>query len=327
MSERALPVLNRTARWRLVLRTLPLSLVVALAATEARAQTEAEPEKPPSESPSPKAKPAPAPEAAPAPAAPDAAPIVVETADKNKAAPKTEKQELPPAIAPAAKAASTPAAPKEGPESAPDDGAMGSHRDHWLGSVGVRVGYIPNEGFDPFDTNNGLTQFSLGIGRTLYGEGDLAFAALLLWDGGGSEATARGGKAELYAHRLSVGGEGRYHIFRRFYLFGRVAPGAIRWDASLEDSSVGYTRDAGNWMFALDLSAGANFEFAGEARGASNRPRGWLSVEGGYGWSTASEVIFEGGEDDQVPARVEPLVFDDLALRGGFFRIAANITY
>lgn len=211
-------------------------------------------------------------------------------------------------------------------ESAPDDGLMGTHRDHLLATVGVRVGYIPNAGFDPFSTDDALAQFSLGVGSTVYGDDDISIATLLYYDVGGSTAEARGGEASLSTHRITFAGEGRYHFFRRLYVFGRVAPGALRWDASLEDGSIGYTRNAGNWMFALDLSAGTTFEFAGEARGKSSRPRAWLSAEAGYGWTTSSEVTFVTDED-QGPARVEPLAFNDLALRGGFFRISANVTY
>jgi hypothetical protein len=208
----------------------------------------------------------------------------------------------------------------------PDDGEMGTHRDHWVATLGLRTNFIPNEGFDAFETNDVLSQLSLGVGRTLYGEDRLSLAALLLWDLGGARADARSDEASLGVHRFTVAGEGRYHFFRRFYAFGRLAPGAIRWDARLEDDSVGYTREAGNWMFALDLTAGAAFEFAGQNRGKSTSPRGWISVEGGYGWSTSSEVIFEDA-GNQIPARVEPLALNDLALRGGIFRVAANLTY
>jgi hypothetical protein len=85
-------------------------------------------------------------------------------------------------------------------------------------------------------------------------------------------------------------------------------------------------------VFAADLSAGAAFEFAGEARGQSKRPRGWVSVDGGYGWSAASrmELTAEDGTEEEEsarPARAEPLAFGDLGLRGGFFRVALGITY
>jgi hypothetical protein len=285
------------------------ALGVLLAASAARAQdpTPLEEEPPPAAGPT---AAAPAPAAPPQPAAP-VAPV-------KPAAPVA-------AAVPQAEIAPGSAAEAES-EGSPDDGEMGTHRDHWVGTIGLRTNFIPNEGFDPFETDDVLSQLTLGVGRTVYGEDKLSVAALLLWDLGGARADARSDEATLDVHRWTLAGEGRYHFFRRLYAFGRVAPGAIRWDASLEDDSVGYTREAGNWMFALDLSAGAAFEFAGQNRGKSTSPRGWVSVEGGYGWSTASEVTFESG-GNEIPARVEPLTLDDLALRGGIFRIAANITY
>jgi hypothetical protein len=305
------------------------ALGLVLAASEARAQEPA----PPSSAPQP-APEAPKPAEAAAPAAPAAATPLVLPAEPVPAAPSAAAPAQPAPIKPAAPVpARTPNAEivAEAPaqaeaEATPDDGEMGTHRDHWVGTIGLRTNFIPNEGFDPFETDDVLSQLTLGVGRTVYGEDKLAVAALVLWDLGGARADARSDEATLDVHRWTLAGEGRYHFFRRFYAFGRVAPGAIRWDASLEDDSVGYTREAGNWMFALDLSAGAAFEFAGQNRGKSTSPRGWVSVEGGYGWSTASEVSFESG-DNEIPARVEPLTLNDLALRGGIFRIAANITY
>ncbi|HEY3494904.1 MAG TPA: hypothetical protein VGK73_09470 [Polyangiaceae bacterium] len=294
---------------------LPALLATALAAGQARAQQAtgtppATPEAPPetaaeTDTASPSAEPATQQSKEPAaPPPPTAFIIASRPANPNAPAP-----------APAAES-----------ESAPDDGEMGSHRDHVLGTVGLRVAFIPDEGLDPFSADDVLAQFSLGAGSTVYGADDFSIAALLLWDTGGTSADARGDEASLSLHRFTAAGEGRYHFFRRLYAFGRVAPGALRWDASLEDGSVGYTRETGNWMFALDLSAGTTFEFAGETRGKRFRPRGWFSAEAGYGWTTSSEVSF-AGDDSQGPARVEPLAFNDLALRGGYFRLSANLTY
>jgi hypothetical protein len=327
----AAPMLSLAPTPRAFARALLLASSVTCFATAASAQTApaAESPKPATDTqdkPQPEEKPA----TAAKPAATAAEPAA--TASKPAAPPPPELVSAPPPrpAAPAVAASSANASsakPEAEDESHPDDGLMGSHRDHLLGTIGMRVGYIAHEGLDPFSTNDVLSQFSLGVGSTVYGKDDLSFAALLLWDTGGTTADARGGEAKLFTHRLALGGEGRYHFFRRFYTYGRVAPGVVRWDASLSDASVGYERSAGNWMFSLDVCAGTAIEFAGEARGKSNRPRGWLSAEAGYGWTTASEVEFTSDEDNQVPARVEPLAFPDLALRGGFFRVAANLTY
>lgn len=224
-----------------------------------------------------------------------------------------------------------PAAPAVVKDEPPDDGTMGSHRDHWIGHLGVRTNYVTNTGFDPFATDNALTQLSVGVGRTLASDDQMSLAGLLLWDWGRSEATARGAESALDVHRLTVAAEGRYHLIRRLYVFGRLAPGALHWKANLQDRVADLELTDDRWVFAADLSAGAAFEFAGEARGVSKRPRGWVSVDGGYGWSAASgmELAPEDTTDEEraQPARLEPLAFGDLGLRGGFFRVALGITY
>ena len=291
----------------------------------------------------PGAKPSPATPApaAPAPAAPAAAP----DAPASETAPVTPTPTVLEEDTVAAEPAATPdgagstgatvSAPTDPNKPAqpivndetPDDGAMGTHRDHFVGVLGVRTNYVTNSGFDPFATDNALPQLSLGVGSTLASADQLSLAGLLLWDWGRSEATARGAESALDVHRLTLAAEGRYHVIRRLYVFGRLAPGALHWKASIRDRIADLERVDDRWVFAADLSAGAAFEFAGEARGESKRPRGWVSADGGYGWSAASETALEPDEGSSAPARPEPVALGDLGLRGGFFRVALGITY
>jgi hypothetical protein len=148
-------------------------------------------------------------------------------------------------------------------------------------------------------------QVSLGVGRTLMAMDEFSTAVWLLWDWGAAKAP-RGAGTSLSAHRVTVGLEGRYHLLRRLYFFARVAPGALRSDATLYDVGASVERVAGDWVFATDLSGGAAFEFAGENRGQSKLPRGWLSVDGGYGFTTASTLEFVAEPGSSPPARLEP---------------------
>jgi hypothetical protein len=208
-----------------------------------------------------------------------------------------------------------------------DDGLMGTHQDHFHLDFGIRASFIPNEGYDLFSKDNDLTQISLSAGRTVFATGDTSFAASLLYDWGPSESELRGADTSLHVNRLSVGLEGRYHLFRRLYVFGRLAPGALRFDADLGDAGAGVLRESGGWLFSADLGAGAAFEVIGEPRGISKRPRGFLIADGGYGWTSSSSLEFVPEEGAQPPARLEPLELGELAFRGGYFRIAAALTY
>jgi hypothetical protein len=106
-----------------------------------------------------------------------------------------------------------------------------------------------------------------------------------------------------------------------------VAPGALNWNATLADPVAGAERGANAWTFAGDLSAGAAFEFAGDNRGASTRPRAWVGFDGGYGWSGASKVELKPEDEAGAPVRTQPVTFADLAVRGPFIRFSLNGTY
>ena len=213
-----------------------------------------------------------------------------------------------------------------------DDGLLGTHQEHWLLGIGTRQSYITHPGFDLFSGKNALPQFSLNAGRTLVASGRLSLAALLGWDWGAVEDTARGAPTTLTVNRVTLGAEARYHVFRRFYAFGRIAPGALHSLATIRDRVAAVDSESSAWGFATDLSLGAALEFAGANRGASTRPRGWVGAEGGYGWAQASKLSFKPEGDatkagSAGPVRLQPLELGELAVRGGFFRLTATLTY
>ena len=269
-------------------------------------------------------------EPAPATSAPAAEP-----APSAAAASSSETSPAVTAVPPAATAPNATARPPHPSKRAlpdeplhPDDGQMGTHQEHWLFGIGLRESFVAHSGFDPFSTNNVLPQFSVDAGRVLFASGQLSFAALALFDYGSVKASARGLNTSLSVSRVTAAAEGRYHFWRRFYLFGRVAPGALYSGAMLSDPIAGGEQHSNSWAFATDLSLGAALEFAGEARGASNRPRGWIGLDGGYGWAQASKLAFKSSEGDaNAPARLEPVELGELAVRGGFFRVNGTITF
>jgi hypothetical protein len=276
----------------------------------------------------------PAPAAAPAAApAPDAA-TPAPAASDEKASPDSEEDAAvpapstsPSAIFKAREIGARPAAPPPVPDiNSIDDGLMGSHQEHWLLGLGFRQTFVTNEGYDLFGETNALPQFSLYAGRTLYASGPLSFAALLAWDWGSTEADARGADTELVMNRVTLGGEGRFHILRRLYAFGRIAPGVLNAATTFRDRIVNADRETSSWAFAADFSLGAALEFAGDARGKSSRPRGFISADGGYGWAQSTKLDYEP-EEQTSPVRLQPLSLGELALRGGFFRVSAIMTY
>jgi hypothetical protein len=210
----------------------------------------------------------------------------------------------------------------------PDDGKLRHHQDHWVGTLGFRVGKISSEGFDPFADSDELAQFSVGFGRTIVTAGNISLAGLFLYDIGGRSGEARGATTDLTVHRLTLGIEGRYHFIRQLFVFGRVAPGTIHTIATLEDvSTIVVNQSARNWVFATDLSAGAMFELTGfPGHQRKRRPNLWITFEGGYGFAGKSELSMTP-DDDSGPERAEPIELGSLALNGPFMRGAFVLTY
>jgi hypothetical protein len=274
----------------------------------------------------PAAEPAPSPNAPAAvaePAAPAAEPAPAEPPSTTTAEPAEPPKTL--GFAPSAPPSP---AQKDEAEAEPDDGKLHHHQDHFLGFVGVRVGKVSSAGLDPFSDSDELTQFSVGLGKTLFTSGDFSLAGMLLYDIGGHTGQARNADADLTVHRLLVGAEARYHFIRQFFVFGRVAPGAVHSIAKLEDHTAGdLTLAAREWVFATDLSAGATLELTGWKGSTSKRTLGvWLVFDGGYGFAGESELSLEP-DGSSGPERTEPVELGPLALGGPFLRFSAMLTY
>lgn len=343
---------SRTVAARLAHGSLFCFAITALAAG-ARAEPKAP--APPSPAPAAPAAPAPAPATVPAPAAaaasapanPGAPPTPVskdsaksDDADTDDEDVGTAKTTAPPQASETNAATPPPSSldaafrPTNSRQNAAlppdttheDDGRMGTHQVHWSFSLGLRENFITHSGFDPFSTNNVLPQVSLDAGRVVYASGPFSIATLLGFDWGSTKATARRADTELDVSRITAMLEGRYHFWRRLYAFGRIAPGALYSHATLNDPVASVDRQSNEWAFASDFSLGAAFEFAGEARGESQRPRGWLGLDGGYGYAQAKKLVL-ASNDASAPARLVPLDLGELAVRGGFFRVNGTVTF
>jgi hypothetical protein len=253
----------------------------------------------------------PAPAVAPAPA-PAVAPLTGE--ERETTSRRT------PALGVAARVQPTPI-----DEPALDDHAMGSHQRHLFASIGYRGTLVKNAGFDLFSENDALNQFSLALGAVVLADDRLSFAAAAAWDYGESSAAIRGAPTELHLHRLTVAPEVRYHLFRRFYAFGRVGAGIAAVKASFDDAVARATRTANHVAFTVDPSAGLALEVAGENSGVSSRPRLWLLADAGYLVTTRTELVM--GAASGSPARTDPLDLGSVALSGASFRVLAAVSY
>jgi hypothetical protein len=203
----------------------------------------------------------------------------------------------------------------------PDDGLLGTHQSHFFLGIGPRVGFVSDEGLDPFSDTDVFSQVAIFGGSTLLTDGQLSLAVLAEWDYGERSATARGLPAELGVHRVSLGAEGRYHVLRRLYGYVRVAPGALYTWARLNQLETDV------WAFSADASLGAAFELFGAKSGETNKPRGWVSLNGGYGFATAADLTLSPTKDSNTPERTASVELDALSMSGPFVGGAVSLTY
>lgn len=230
-----------------------------------------------------------------------------------------------------------PAPSPPGPERAPADSRpdeddlptaeLGTHQSHWVTTFGIRTAFIPNEGLDPFATTDTLVQTSLGGGRTVFANGSLSVAAIAIWDFGSREAEARGAPTTLSVHRITAGPEVRWHLAPWLYGFARPMPAALHTDAAIGDATTGENLSQKTWLFGFDATAGAAVQVLGRRSGNSRRVRLWLQAEGGYGWSASTDLALRADPDGDGPVRLAAVDLGALAIRGGMFRVSANLTF
>ncbi len=107
-----------------------------------------------------------------------------------------------------------------------------------------------------------------------------------------------------------------------------MAPGAVGYDARVQDPSSGATLEDAPWAFAADLSAGATLRLAGSSDHSVRRARLWLTGEGGYGL-TGSRALRPRPHRDEadVLGSDASTRLGSLAVNGGFWRVGLAVSY
>lgn len=196
----------------------------------------------------------------------------------------------------------------------------------WRLAVGYRLTVIGSPGFDPFATNDALSQATISLGRVVHRDEALSVASVLTFDVGGRDATARGESTNLSALSFALGPEGRYELVPWARLHLRPSFVVSRLLTSIDESSSQAILHANDWLFGFEAVAGGSLDLgmlseAGDVRAS-------LIAEAGYAWTTAGSLRFQPSEDDgTAPLRSAPLDLGELALRGATFRIAAALTF
>lgn len=251
---------------------------------------------------------------------------------QEEPAPEPAPAPAPPPVE-AAPVAPLPPAPLYSPPPSPADAdagrAEGPPRNDFVRlGAGVRIGYVDDPGLDTFSKNDVLPQFSLDATITLLSGKKMSLASGVAWDVGGRSNGLRGLDASLTVHRLTVPIEGRYHVARGLYAFGRLAPGAAALMASVNDKSSSANLKETSWVFAGDLSVGASV-LLGSRRDLDQRaPRLWITPEVGWSLTTAADLRPSPSRDQEdVLGRDVGTNLGSVAMNGFFWRASIATTF
>jgi|GEM_PF-518708 len=304
------------------------ALVVASSSTAGAQQPNAPPPLPPAAStpaPEPAAPEAPAPASQPAAGsgtapAPSAAAPAPSAAAPSPAFPPPHvgMPWMPPQPAPAQ------AAPEQDKPSGP---TRDRSRDFWQVELGMRSMWIRGAGYDPFSTNNNLSEASIGGTRALVLLGPVSIAAGLTYESGSKDAQARGAAAKLSVHRAGAVGEARLHVGRDVYGFFKLVPQAVYTRASLQDDSVAAELVQKKWRFGADTTIGCGWNAPRTLGAPHTTPEVWLTGELGYGWTMTEDVKMSPDVGESDPSHTIVVNTGPLALRGVMMRLGAAITF
>ncbi len=214
------------------------------------------------------------------------------------------------------------------PESSESPRPVGRREGNWRIEVGYRGSFIPSSGYQVFSDNGYFPEFSLSASRTLFARGRLSVAAGLAWDVGGSGAQLRQvDQASLTMQRVTATLEGRLHFGRWGYAYLRAAPGAAMERAEVDDAASTAPLEKSTWLFATDVSAGYAWLVWPRDAAGTVQPRFWLQGEGGYGWVVGQELTLDPGLPPGSPVPTAGVDLGTLAMQGGFFRLAAAVSF
>jgi len=200
-------------------------------------------------------------------------------------------------------------------------------KDFWQVHLGVRVGWVTSEGYDPFSENDGFSQVSMGATRAFVLSDSISFAPGLLWEYGNAASKARNAPTELSVHRLGAVAEGRLHLDRDLYVLAKLVPQAVYTGASIEEDSATAVLVRNAWRFGVDATAGAAWNFPRTLGVDDVVPQFWVVGEFGYGWSMNQDLAFSPDVDEDDPRASTTLDLGMLSMRGMMMRISVAMTF
>ena len=202
-------------------------------------------------------------------------------------------------------------------------------------SVGGRTERFGGAGYQAFSEDRWMAETALAASYRVAGSLDAGLTVGASWNRGRASSTARGTASTLDLDRLSVSLAAQRSVWRRLSVFARLAPGVVRLNAALSESSVLNVNQYGNdaslsqthWALALEGAAGAAFRVGQLARPGEHVFALWLTAEGGYGLA-GSTALALSSHQGAAPARTEaPVRLGTVTPGGVFMNFAAALTF
>ena len=198
----------------------------------------------------------------------------------------------------------------------------------------VRANRIASAGFDPFSSDDSLVATTLAASYWFSRTATLGLASGFEWSHGAASSNVRGTTSNLDVDGLALTLKASHPLTERLAAFVRLAPGAVRLEARLHESSAAPatgsrsppTSSQTKWLPSLDVAAGAAFRLAS----LSERPLAfhlWVTAEAGYGYSPSYELALRGAETASAGRSDSAVHLGTLAVRGGFMRFGLTVTF
>ena len=190
-------------------------------------------------------------------------------------------------------------------------------------AVGYRGTFVSDPAIDAFSSSGLMSQLSLDATYAFVSIGRFALAAGVLWDFGSLAGNFNGSDVSLQVNRFTAPIELRFALTPWLYGFGRAAPGAALYNATVESNAA--PLQGGPWVAAADFSGGVSVLLAPHNVDRSNVARVWLTPEVGYGLAGERTIDLDARSAAIVDATA-PTTLGALSVRGVFFRAALALT-
>lgn len=164
--------------------------------------------------------------------------------------------------------------------------------------IGFRAMNVKSPGYDPYSYSDALVQSSLGVSFSPWRTRPWSLHFLGEWNIGSASADARGAQTNLLVNRLALGLEARWMPKSRFYLYAKVVPSLMHFDAEIEDWELGAQLESSSWAFLLDASAGAAIRLGTAGKEPKRTASFWLMMDWGYTFASQASMAFRPADVD-----------------------------